>query len=37
MDHIGVGVNSEKTKGFSPKAGLGEAAEKGSRVEGEVK
>ena len=37
MDHIGVGVNSEKTKGFSPKAGMGREAEKGSWVEGEVK
>lgn len=37
LDHIGVGVNSEKTKGFSPKAGLGREAEKGSWVEGEVK
>lgn len=37
MDHIGVGVNSEKTKGFSPKAGQGREAEKGSWVEGEVK
>ncbi len=37
MDHIGVGVNSEKTKGFSPKAGLGSEAEKGSWVEGKVK
>ena len=37
LDHIGVGVNTEKTKGFSPKAGLGREAEAGSWVEGEVK
>ena len=37
LDHIGVGVNSEKTLGFSPKEGLGREAEKGSWVDGEVK
>ncbi len=37
LDHIGIGVNSEKTSGFSPKEGLGREAEKGSWVEGEVK
>jgi hypothetical protein len=37
LDHIGVGVNSENTKGFSPKEGLGREAEKGSWVDGEVK
>lgn len=37
LDHIGVGVNSEKTLGFSPKEELGREAEKGSWVDGEVK
>ncbi len=37
LDHIGVGVNSEKTKGFSPKSGQRKEAERGSWVDGEVK
>jgi hypothetical protein len=37
LDHIGVGVNSEKMKGFSPKAGQSREAEKGAWVEGEVR